>query len=117
MCVLLVEDEELIRMLLADIMIDAGYEVLAASDATTALDSADASKAPQLIVSDVDLGAGMDGFAFIQAARCRWPGVPVLMMSGAAANFADRRGEAADRFLRKPFSLDAFMHDVVALAS
>ncbi len=117
MCVLLVEDEDLFRMLLVDIMNDAGFEVVAAADAATALALAETSEPPKLIVSDVDLGAGMNGFALVEAVRRRWPQVPVLMMSGAPANFDDQRGRVAKRFLRKPFSLDAFMHNVIELAS
>ena len=115
MCVLLVEDETLIRMLLTDVMTDAGFDVLDAPDAESALALAK-SDLPQVIVTDVDLGPGMDGFAFVAAARRRWPTVPVLLMSGVPANFAGRRRGTDERFLSKPFSLHVFMQTVVELA-
>lgn len=115
MCVLLIEDEELIRSLLTDVMTDAGFEVIGAADAKSALGLAEAVLLPQIIISDVNLGPGMDGFALAAAARRRWPAVPLLMMSGRAANFAGRHRRADERFLLKPFSLDTFLRNVTDL--
>lgn len=115
MCVLLVEDEELIRTLLTEVMTDAGFEVIGAADAKSALVLAKAVLLPQVVVSDVNLGPGMDGFALVTAARCWWPTVPVLLMSGLAANFAGRQRSIDERLLLKPFSLDTFMRNVTDL--
>ena len=115
MCVLLVEDENLIRMLLTDVMTEAGFEVLDTPDAESALALAKTSDLPQVIVTDVDLGPGMDGFAFVKAARRLWPTVPVLLMSGVATNFAGRCCGMDERFLYKPFSLHVFMQNVIDL--
>lgn len=116
MCVLLVEDEELIRTLLTEVMTDAGFEVIEAPDAKIALGLAKAMLLPEAIVTDVNLGPGMDGFALVAAARCWWPAVPVLMISGMATNFAGRHRNTAERFLLKPFSLSDFMRNVSDLA-
>jgi CheY-like chemotaxis protein len=78
LCVLLIEDDDIIRMVLVDAMTDAGFEVIEAVDAETALALAEATPCPDLIVSDINLGAGMDGFALAAALRRRWPTVPML---------------------------------------
>ena len=115
MCVLLVEDENLLRMLLTDVMTDAGFDVLDTPDAESALVLAKTLDLPQVIVTDVDLGPGLDGFAFVEAARRLWPVVPVLLMSGVATNFAGRCCGMDERFLSKPFPLHVFMQNVIEL--
>ena len=116
MCVLLVEDEDLIRMLLTDVMTDAGFEVLGTPDAESALVLAKTLDLPQVIVTDVNLGPGMNGFALVEAARRLWPALPVLLMRGGPTNFAGRGCGTNERFLLKPFSLNIFMQNVIALA-
>ena len=116
MCVLLVEDEDFIRIVLIEAMTDAGFEVIDASDAEAALALAETTPCPEVIVSDINLGPGMDGFALAAALRCRWPTVPVLMMSGRRVNFAGWHCGKAERFVSKPFALDAFVQHVIDLA-
>lgn len=115
MCVLLVEDEDLIRMILIDVITDAGFKVIEAANAESALALAETAARPDVIVSDINLGPGMDGFALAAALRRRWPTVPVLMMSGRVTNFAGRQSGKAERFLSKPFLLDAFVQHIIDL--
>ena len=115
MYVLLVEDNDVIRIHLAELMTEAGFEVVGAPDAESALELAGAVRPPWVVVSDVNLGRGMDGFALANAARSRWPTVPVLLMSGVEANFAGWHCGATERFLSKPFSSDAFLQSVADL--
>ena len=117
MYVLLVEDNESIRICLAERMTEAGFEVVGAPDAESALELAGAMWPPWMVVSDVDLGPGMDGFALAATARRRWPAVAVLLMSGVEANFTGRRCGAAERFLPKPFSSDALLRNVADLTA
>ena len=113
---MLVEDEDLIRMVLNDVMTDAGFDVIEAVDAEAALALAKTKPCPDLIVSDVNLGAGIDGFALAAALRRRWPTVPMLIMSGRGVNFAGRQRSEGERFVSKPFVLDAFVQHVIDLA-
>ena len=115
MYVLLVEDDDLIRIGLAEMMTEAGFEVVAAPDAESALELVEMVPPPQVVVSDVNLGPGMDGFALAAAARRRWPTVPVLLISGLATNFAGRHCEAPRLFLSKPFSFRTFLQSVTDL--
>lgn len=115
MHVLLVEDDDLLRICLAELMAEAGFKVVGAPDAESALELAGAEQPPRVVVSDVNLGPGMDGFALAAAARRRWPTVPVLLMSGVDANFAGRHCGATERFLSKPFSSNAFLRSIAAL--
>ena len=112
--ILLVEDEAPIRRLAARILTEAGFEVTALEDAEAALEHlADGAEAPDLLISDVSM-PGMDGVALAQALRARFPGLPVLLISGYAEAMlgADRMREGM-RHLQKPFRM-AELRDAVA---
>jgi CheY-like chemotaxis protein len=60
------------------------------------------SRLTQVIVADVHLGAGMDGFGLAAVARCRWPGIRTVLISGKA-EMVERVSGPPHRFLPKPF--------------
>ncbi|MBY0329815.1 MAG: response regulator [Acetobacteraceae bacterium] len=106
MRVLLIEDDVLVRGLLSDALADDGVEVDGLSNAEDALILLGAGQVPDVLVSDVNLGAGLSGFDLADIARERHPDVEVILISGSApeaTGFAARRHE---RFLQKPFAPD-----------
>lgn len=104
MDVLLVEDEPLVREMLAEDLADAGLDVTEASSAEAALGAAgEAGRSPRVIVTDINLGSGMDGLALVAEARRRWPGVGVVVMTGKPANLDGRRPDPREVCLVKPF--------------
>lgn len=115
MDVLLVEDDDLVRLSLGIALDDAGLRVAAVADAGRALELAETDGAPAVLVADVVLGRGMDGPALVAAARRRWPGLGVVLMTGADV-VAPALGPN-DLFLRKPFDLTALVRLVAQLAA
>lgn len=113
---LLVDDDELLRAQVAEVLLEIGLKVTEAPDAEHALAMTANEDPPTLVVTDVNLGPGMNGFELVIAARHRWPAVPVLMISGLASNFVGRQPGIADRFLRKPFPCSSLLHEVRALS-
>ena len=95
MYVLLVEDEALVREMLAEDLADAGLDVAEAPTAEVALAvaaaAAGAGQAPCVLATDVNLGGGMDGLALAAEVRRRWPRVGVVVMTGNPANLDGRR--------------------------
>ena len=65
-----------------------------------------------MVVSDVNLGPGMDGFAFAATLRKRWPDVRVLLISGVASNLIGRQLGPCERFLCKPFTQAALFQSI-----
>ena len=104
--VLLVEDEELVRELVHDFLVSAGYEVLEASDAEQALRIAAAAGASiDAVVTDVVL-PGMNGSDLATALREMSPRIRVLYVSGypGAGVFGDSAFGPGSDFLAKPFT-------------
>jgi DNA-binding response OmpR family regulator len=117
MDVLLVEDEPLVRGMLAEDLLDSGLDVAEAPTAEAALGVAGrAGRPPSVLVTDVNLGSGMDGFALAEEARRRWPGVGVIVMTGKPSNLGRRRHDPREICLVKPFGpprLAAAVHELM----
>src|SRR6188474_1841596 len=106
--ILIVDDEEDIRELVAGILSDEGHETRTAFDADTAL-QAIADRAPRLVFLDIWLqGSRLDGLALLDEIKVMHPSLPVVMISGhgniETAVSAIRRG--AYDFIEKPFKAD-----------
>ena len=115
-CVLVVEDELLIRMNAVDALDEAGFVVVEAAHAADALicleqDTADIA----VICTDVHMPGEMDGIALARHAHERWPRTSLLVMSGKARPAAGELPEGAE-FLSKPYSSEALVTQVRRLA-
>jgi DNA-binding response OmpR family regulator len=100
-CILLVEDEVLIRLMLADELRDAGHQVIEASDADEALVIMEATK-PDLIISDVRMPGSIDGLGLLAHVRASLPVLPVIITS-AHLDPAHARSQGANLFVPKPY--------------
>lgn len=106
--ILVVDDEDALREMLADMLAQAGYRVTTAADGREAVDALD-RVAPDLVISDVAM-PGMDGYQFYAEvrARPRWVSVPFLFLSGRGAEHEVREGKrlGVDEYLTKPVQED-----------
>ncbi len=106
--ILIVDDEEDIRELVAGILEDEGHETRTAHDSDSAL-AAIAGRVPRLVFLDIWLqGSRLDGLALLDEIKKMHPDLPVIMISGhgtiETAVSAIRRG--AYDFIEKPFKAD-----------
>jgi two-component system, NtrC family, nitrogen regulation response regulator NtrX len=106
--ILIVDDEEDIRELVAGILSDEGHETRTARDADTALASI-TERVPRLMFLDIWLqGSRLDGLALLDEIRAIHPHLPIVMISGhgniETAVSAIKRG--AYDFIEKPFKAD-----------
>jgi len=113
--ILLVDDEELVRAVLAQQLADQGYDVLQAGGSAAALAVMEAREPVDLLLSDLSM-PGMDGIALIQEARCRKPGLPAILLTGYATDAAElvANGAAEGSFslLRKPVTGSQLAHRI-----
>ena len=83
--ILLVEDEPLIRMDIADHLLKHGFDVLEAGDADEAIVLLERHNTIRLIITDIDMPGSMDGLKLAAAVRDRWPPVKIIVVSGHRA--------------------------------
>ncbi|MFB9465284.1 response regulator transcription factor [Streptomyces cinereospinus] len=104
--VLVVDDDAGIRELMASALRFAGFEVHLASDVPQALDHL-SRHTPDVIVLDVGLPGGGDGFDVLQLIRSRGNTVPVLFLTSRDAIEDRVRGLrlGGDDYVTKPFSV------------
>jgi len=113
LCVLVVEDNDLVRMLTVEVLEEIGYQVLQAEDAEQALPILQGDTAIDLLLTDVGL-PGMNGEELAQAARQARPDLPILFATGFAEIVHIDGSELATRMsmIAKPFSIDALRDKV-----
>ena len=107
--VLLVEDEDAVRLFGARALRNKGYRVLEAGNGEEGLDVINTAGEPvDLIISDVVM-PGMDGHTFVRLVRQEMPAVKFILMSGYAEDVAAEElwNDPTLHFLPKPFSLKA----------
>ncbi len=80
--VLLVEDEPLVRLVTAEILLEANFRVIEATRAEEALRVLEAGVAVDVLISDVEMPPGMNGYELARHVHGRWPLVEILISSG-----------------------------------
>jgi CheY-like chemotaxis protein len=112
--ILLVEDEEEVRPLIADALRSYGYRVIEASNGAQALDLADREEGTiDMLLSDVVM-PGMNGRELSERLLREWPTIKVLFTSGYPADTIIRHGiaEANTAYLEKPYLPDELARKV-----
>lgn len=100
--ILIVEDEVLIRMMMANELRSAGYNVIEAAQADEAMDVLDATPI-DLVITDITMPWGsMDGIKLAERVRSDWPRTKVMVVS---ANLPENR-DVLDAFIGKPVDPD-----------
>lgn len=98
--VVVVDDEWLIRMELSDALSGAGLNVLEVASGEAALALLPANHPVRILVTDIRLGAGIDGWDVADAYCAQYPKLPVIYASGNAP--LAHRQVAGSVFLTKP---------------
>jgi two-component system cell cycle sensor histidine kinase/response regulator CckA len=114
--VLVVDDEEAVRQLASRMLTYTGYRAMQASHAREALAMLEQDPgAINLVLTDVKM-PGMNGGELGRQVAVRWPGKPVLYMSGFASEiFQGGLLDPGAPFLAKPFTQDDLAAKVRAL--
>jgi DNA-binding response OmpR family regulator len=112
--ILVVEDDASVRRLICRTLERHGYRVLEADSAFQAVSMAlGLSETPGALVSDVVM-PGPDGCQLASMLRQRWPGLPVLLVSGSR-DLGPVEGPGPLGFLAKPFVTDVLLERLEGL--
>ena len=98
---LVVEDEPLIRIELADVLSDMGYTVLEAPNADAAIFYLETHPEIVAVITDLSMPGSLDGLALARIVRERWPPCALIMLSGHRRP-AEAESPTGMRFLPKP---------------
>lgn len=98
--VLVVEDDTLVRLCAAELLDEAGFEVLEARNAREALLTLEREHGIRVVFTDVDMPSGDNGLELARKVHRQWPDIRLVVTSG------DSRFAAADlpdcgRFIAK----------------
>jgi PAS domain S-box-containing protein len=107
--VLVIDDEEPIRMLISDVLEEAGYRVLEAHDGPSGLKLLQSETRIDLLITDVGLPGGFNGRQVADAARQTRPDLKVLFVTGYAENAVVGNGhlDPGMQVITKPFQMTA----------
>lgn len=101
--VLVVEDEPLLLMAACDMVEEAGFDVLTATDADAAIALLETRPDIRIVFTDIDMPGSMDGLKLAAAIRKRWPPVSIIVTSGHRTPEAGAL-PAGSLFFAKPYS-------------
>jgi CheY-like chemotaxis protein len=105
--VLVIDDEPTVRLLIVEVLEEAGYTALEAEDKSSGLKILQSDARVDLLITDMGLPRGMKGRQVTDAARVTRPELKVLFVTGFAENAAVGSGhlEPGMEVMTKPFAM------------
>lgn len=103
--ILVVDDDAMVREATVWMLADAGHAVHEAADGMEALAYLVNEGPVDLLITDINMPR-MDGLELAQQTKARWPGLPVLLVSGRP------QPSGTQAFMPKPFGWEALMKAV-----
>ncbi len=112
---LLVEDDDLVRLTVAMTLEDLGFMVLEATTGEAALQQLNDGLDTDILVTDIDLGPGISGLQLADQVRALRPGLPVVFVTGRMTTLHGRPCRQGEAYLPKPFGDEALVRVVHSL--
>jgi len=106
-CLLLVEDDPLVRDTVALMLEEDGFEVVEADNAQAALLLIRDGLQARMIVTDVDLGPGPSGVDLADELHRIRPELRIIFITGRGTSLWDRGSDEREAVLPKPFPIHA----------
>jgi len=100
--VLVVEDEELLRIFAVELVEDAGFQAFEAANADQAIAILEKRSDISLLLTDIHMPGSMDGLKLAHAVRHRWPPIKIIIVSGQV-HLTEDDMPSGSRFFRKPY--------------
>jgi len=113
--IMLVEDQATLRLLISEVLEEHGHEVHAFADGRCALEALQAGLRPDLLITDIGLPGGTDGYQVAAACQKGPYSASVLFITGYASNRVDISPDRHSDVLFKPFELAALNQKVAHL--
>ena len=112
--ILVIDDEKIVRDMLRNLLVHAGYQVIEASGGDEGL-RLYREKSPDLVITDIFM-PGKSGFEVIKKLREEDPDAKIIAIAAYALEALPRAKElGADRAIRKPFDVNKLLEMVEGL--
>ena len=98
--ILVVETDQVVSLVIADMLADAGFRAIEVRTASEALSVLERSDDVRVLITGRSIAG--DGVALAQLVRHRWPAIGIIVTSGAGGDF-ERALPPGTRLLRKPY--------------
>jgi CheY-like chemotaxis protein len=112
--ILIVEHDELLKMLTVEIMEDAGFVALHASDADEALAILEARSDISLLLTSIIMPGSMDGLKLAHTVRSRWPAIKIVVATGQV-RLTGYNLPTGSSFFFKPYDSKAMISEIRSL--
>jgi DNA-binding NtrC family response regulator len=112
--VLIVEHDALLKSLTVDIMEDAGFVALQASDADEAVTILEARSDIALLLTSIAMPSSMDGLSLAHTVGKRWPAIKIIIASGQV-RLAAHNLRKNSRFFLKPYHAQTMISEIRSL--
>lgn len=105
--VLVVEDEQLLRLIIVEELKEAGFDVVEASDGSAAVDILKARGCVDLLFTDIRMPGSLTGWDVAEQARGLCKDIPVIYATGFSGEAP--RVVPGGRFFKKPYRVSAII--------
>ena len=112
--VLIVEHDELLKLVTANIMEDAGFAALQAGDADEALAILETRSDIALMLTSVMMPGNMDGLGLVRTVHKRWPAIKTIIASSQVRLIGSDL-TAGSRFFLKPYHAPTMISEIRSL--
>jgi DNA-binding NtrC family response regulator len=102
--VLVVEDDEILRMCTANFVADAGFIPVEAANADEAVAILESRSDIALVFTDIQMPGSMDGLGLARTVHDRWPAIKIILVSGQVG-MSECERPVNSRFFQKPFAI------------
>ena len=113
--ILVVEDEAVTRMHVADHLRDCGFSVVEAASGPDAVEVLKSGPAVDVVFSDIMMPGQPDGLGLLQWIRASLPSLPVILTSGDPTKGKTAVALANSHFVAKPYDLDSVVERIRAV--
>ncbi|RJP76629.1 MAG: response regulator [Candidatus Zixiibacteriota bacterium] len=113
--ILVVDDEEHIRVLLREVVQTLGHRAILAANGVQALEKLSGTDV-DLVITDINM-PGLSGLDLLRRIKAELPDLPVILITGYGTERAERAAQElrADGFLGKPFRVEDMRHCIARL--
>ena len=102
--ILVAEDDAIVRMVVEQALLDAGFTVEIHDNAAAAISALERGSSPDAILTDIRLGGSLSGWDVARRARELHPALGVVYVSGDSGVEWHAQGVPGSIFIQKPFA-------------